>query len=1392
MHRRSSFRFANLAVAFCFLLAFTIFPAGSRYAGAQTAAAERGNQGSAQSGGVMTLANHTPQKVLDGTAIRVSHYNPENMLRLTLGVQVPHIAEVEQFTKELVTKGSPNFHKFLTPEEWNARFAPSVEDEQAVVDWAQSVGLTVTRRYPNRLLVDVEGTAGTIEKALGVTINNYQVRDEVDFSNDRDPVIPANLSGIVQTVAGLNNIERVHRIGSRYTTVKGADYVPGPAYAEGFSGQGGGEPVEGGAASGLTAHDSFPLDEKSTTYAMDPDNIQSSEGYDYNAFQQLSHCCNVHNDTTGSPAVSSIALVGYGAYNYSDVTTFFGAYINQAANGSGPCYMEWNLSNILVDGSAPAVDGEAPLDVEYSGAMSNSCSFSNSGKEVNTAHIYEYEMADNSWATYEDAFDDIVSDDYAKVVSTSYGGSEALSGTSNTIETGTMHTMFLNMVDAGWTLIAASGDNGASDGCGDADAVDWPSSDPNVIAAGGTQLNMYTNGTYYSEQGWQGESWTGGTDDDNGACANNHGGSTGGVSHLFAAPAWQTATTTTYPDGIDGKFYLWKGSTEYVETGNGYRVVPDISLTANPDVLGEWYVSGGSWNDEGGTSIVAPELAGFFAQFNTYLNYMGNICGSGTTACTPGGNVLPFIYDAGLYGASKDPFYDMIGGAGGSGGCNNNDITAADDLYYYCTYAGFDLVTGWGSANMMQLAWAINWNLIPAYGEPVITFNDKPTTGVWYNTDQEVSWTVTDINTRSDNTNPPPGVAGFTQAWDTLPADPYSEPHSGEGNSFYSGPEYFFGTTGCLSFNGGFGCTGGSGQGCHTVNVEGWDNSGGTATNTYGPLCYDTVAPTITASANPALTGWLDQSVVLTLSPTDPGGSNASGIKATYYAINNETTCAPGSVSGCSVYSGPVTISAQGQTDFYFFTEDNAGNWSTWWYDVISIDTTKPVTTASLAGNLSSGIYYSAVTVTLNSTTTGGSGVAHTYYTLDGGSQTTYSAPFNVTTAGSHSVTYWSVSVSGETGNSTTTTFKIEPPTAATLTSPAPSTTLLGPSVTFSWAAQTGATTYILRLGTTPGAHNLLASGQITATSITANGLPTNGETIYATLLTNYNNDQLTESYTYTATTQAALTSPANGSVLTGPSETFQWSAATGATGYILRLGTTAGANNIFASGVITATSATPTVLPINGETVYATLITVYGATQVSNSYTFTATTKAALTSPANDSVLTGTSETFDWSAATGATGYILRLGTTVGGTNIFASGVVTATSATPTSLPTNGETVYGELITEYGATQVSTSYTFTAATKAALTSPANASVLTGTSETFQWSAATGGATGYILRLGTTVGGNNIFASGVVTATSATPTSLPNNGETVYGELITEYGAVQVSNSYTFTAYMAP
>src|SRR5205823_2118269 len=70
-----------------------------------------------------------PSEVRNGRASPAGHFNPQQMLRLAFGLRVPHLVEEEEFLRQLMTPGTPQFHKFLTADQWNARFAPSVQDE---------------------------------------------------------------------------------------------------------------------------------------------------------------------------------------------------------------------------------------------------------------------------------------------------------------------------------------------------------------------------------------------------------------------------------------------------------------------------------------------------------------------------------------------------------------------------------------------------------------------------------------------------------------------------------------------------------------------------------------------------------------------------------------------------------------------------------------------------------------------------------------------------------------------------------------------------------------------------------------------------------------------------------------------------------------------------------------------------------------------------------------------------------------------------------------------------------------------------------------------------------------------------------------------------------------
>src|SRR5204863_1986222 len=70
--------------------------------------------------------------------------------------------------------------------------------------------------------------------------------------------------------------------------------------------------------------------------------------------------------------------------------------------------------------------------------------------------------------------------------------------------------------------------------------------------------------------------------------------------------------------------------------GSDKRSLPDVALNS---AVGEAVYYNGSWTGFAGTSIVSPELAGYFSQLNSYLLMLGNICGPApyNQACAPVG-----------------------------------------------------------------------------------------------------------------------------------------------------------------------------------------------------------------------------------------------------------------------------------------------------------------------------------------------------------------------------------------------------------------------------------------------------------------------------------------------------------------------------------------------------------------------------------------------------------------------------------------------------------------------------------------------------------------------------------------------------------------------------------
>ena len=374
-------------------------------------------------------------------------------------------------------------------------------------------------------------------------------------------------------------------------------------------------------------------------------------------------------------------------------------------------------------------------------------------------------------------------------------------------------------------------------------------------------------------------------------------------------------------------------------------------------------------------------------------------------------------------------------------------------------------------------------------------------------------------------------------------------------------------------------------------------------------------------------------------------------------------------------------------------------------------------------------------------------------------------------------------------------------PTASSLASPAPSSRLTGPSVTFSWTPGTDAAEYQFLLGTTgAGSSDLYNSGSTTSTFAAVTGIPIVGATIYARLSSMINGAWQYSDYTYTeAVPTPAMQSPTPGTatILGASNVTFTWTPGAGDTLYDLWLGTREWALTMcIVSGRITATSVTVPKVPygLATDTVYVRLWYLIGQTWQSIDYTYSATPSVApvLTIPTPGSVLGTSNVTFTWTPGTGPTLYDFWLGTKgVGSDNVYVAGHITATSATAPKVPYGlaTDTLYVRLWYLIDETWQSIDYTYSETPSVApvLTTPTPGSVLGTSNVTFTWTPGTG-PTLYDFWLSTNgVGTDDLYVSGHITTTSTTAPKVPANGATIYVRLWYLIDNTWHSTDYTYT-----
>jgi hypothetical protein len=554
-------------------------------------------------------------------------------------------ADLQALISAQQNPASKLYHKWLTPEEFAARFGVADSDLNAVESWLEQQGFSVNGVSRSRNRITFSGTVEQVESAFGTQLHYYKTDGETHYAPSGYVSTPAALSPLVKTVTNLSSFRPKPRVRMR-----------GP------------QPVKPLFTSSQSGNHYLTPKDVATIY-----DVTSAYNAGYTGADQ------------------SIAVVGQSAIVVSDIENF------QSAAGlttKAPTL-------ILVPNSGTAAvssgdEAESDLDLEYSGSIATG------------ATIYFVYVGDNSNYDVFDSLNYAVEEEIASVISVTYGACEtAWSSSDYSTLNGILaqaaaqgQSVIAGAGDSGST--DCYGETGLTTAQQEGLAVDFPASSQYVTGIGGTEFPSAdvssSNTTYWKsangndvvssalsyipEQVWNDDSSTGGL---------SSGG--GGVSSLTARPSWQTGVTgissgsyRLVPDisldsSPDNASYLYCSSDPSTgisgSCSHGFRDSNDEYLTV-----------------AGGTSFAVPIFAGMLAIINQKLNSTGQ------------GVINSVLYtlasDSTTYASA---FHDITTGSNectaGSRYC-----TSAGESEYPAT-TGYDEASGLGSVDFYNLmeAW---------------------------------------------------------------------------------------------------------------------------------------------------------------------------------------------------------------------------------------------------------------------------------------------------------------------------------------------------------------------------------------------------------------------------------------------------------------------------------------------------------------------------------------------------------------------------------------------------------------------------------------------------------------------------------------------------------------
>jgi subtilase family serine protease len=487
--------------------------------------------------------------------------------------------QLDQAIDAVSDPSSSSYGQYLTPDQFNARYAPSSDDLKAVRLWLRAQGFSVSSDVPdNNRWLEASGDVSRIEKAFATQLRSYRYANRTLQAPDGDLTLPRQIASKIAGVTGLDGGDRLMRPGATGTgdlpsAPPAPAFVNAPPCSAYFGEKLASDKPPAYGATQPYAPCGYTAAQFQGAYGLDKAIKSGNDGsgqtvaiIDAFASPTILQDANTYSQRHGLPPVKFRQIVPKGIFNVPE-------------DEPTECDPQgWY--------------GEETLDVEAVHSMAPG---------ANVLYVGGQDCLDEELIA---AMNKIVNGNLAQIVSDSFGdfGEDVPNGIKNA-----WHDTFRQAAIQGIGVYFSSGDDGDEIVNLGTRSVDFPADDPLVTAVGGTSLGVGKTNNYLFETGWG----TSNSNLTNGAWAPTPPGdylygSGGGTSQLFAQPGYQKGVV---PRDIAHYF------------GKPGRAVPDVSLDGDPGtgmLVGQTqtFPDGSVKYSEyrlGGTSLSSPLLAGVMA-----------------------------------------------------------------------------------------------------------------------------------------------------------------------------------------------------------------------------------------------------------------------------------------------------------------------------------------------------------------------------------------------------------------------------------------------------------------------------------------------------------------------------------------------------------------------------------------------------------------------------------------------------------------------------------------------------------------------------------------------------------------------------------------------------------